>query len=264
MRLGRRAVVAALTVLLLGVGAAPAVAAAVAPASPVLTTPADPEATDPEATDPETTDPEDACLTQGTDDGYAPPGRCELVIASATAVCLEDVPYLQYDLDAYGTPNTTTTITWVNPSGQSVVMSGLPLSGQVVWPGVEFADGEVVDWPGWSQAADGTWVPHDEFDFTRPQVTLTFEVNPEASTVVSYPAATTTCNAPESGTLGVTTTSDVLAAPDTAAVAGVTYRSQVLAVTGSNSWQLAAVGGATVLAGLALVLVAARRSHRTR
>ncbi len=263
MRLGRRALVATLAVLLLGSGAAPALAAGSdAPASPVVATPTDPEtgsAVAPAA------DPQDACLTPGTDDRYAPPGRCELVIARAAAVCLEDVPYLQYDLDAYGTPSTTTTLTWVNPSGQSVVMSGLPLSGQVVWPGIVIDGGEVVDWPGWSQAADGTWVPSDEFDFTRPQVTLTFDVNPEASTVVTYPATSTTCNPPASGTLGVTTTSEVLAAPDGAAVAGtVTYRSQVLAATGSNSWQLGAVGGVTVLAGLALVLVATRRSRRTR
>lgn len=267
MRLGRRALVATLAALLLGAGAAPALAAAgTAPASPVVAAP-----TDPAVTDPEPAADEPACLTQGTEDGYAPSGRCELVIARAVAVCLEDVPYLQYSLEAYGTPNTTATLTWVDPGGNSVVQSGLPLSGQVAWPGVVFENGKIVDWPGWSRGADGTWVPHDEFDFTRPDVTIRFQVNPEASTVVSYPAATASCNAPTGVNPGVTTTSQVLSAPETtgsaaaADVAGaVTYRSQVLAVTGSNSWQLAAVGGATVLAGLALVLAAARRNHRTR
>lgn len=263
MRLGRRALTAMLAAVLLGAGSAPALAAvptSVAPAAPVVAAPTDPA--DPAPADPAApADPEDACADQGT--GYAPPGRCELVVARAMAVCLEDVPYLQYSLEAYGTPNTTTTLTWVDPAGNSVVQSGLPLTGQVVWPGIVFEGGEVVDWPGWSQAADGSWVPHDEFDFTRPAVTVKFEVNPEASTVVSYPAASTTCNGPESGTLGVTTTSQVLSAPDTAAAAaGVTYQSQVLAVTGANSWPLLAVGGAAVLAGLVLVLVAARRGHR--
>lgn len=262
MRLGRRSLVVALAALLLGAGATPALASSAAvPASPVVTAPTDPEGSADPADPTDPVDPRSACLTQGSDDGYAPPGRCELVIARAVAVCLEDVPYLQYSLEAFGTPNTTATLTWVDPGGNSVVQSGLPLTGQVVWPGVVFENGEVVDWPGWSKLADGTWVQHDEFDYTRPNATIRFQVNPEASTVVSYPAASTSCNGPTSGTLGVTTTSQVLSAPDTAAV---TYRSQVLAVTGSNSWQLLVVGGATVLVGLTLVLVSARRGHRAR
>jgi LPXTG-motif cell wall-anchored protein len=278
MRLGRRALVTALAALLLGAGAAaPALAApGTAPAAALVAEPTDPSApADPAVSDPAAPDAGPACLTPGTQDGYAPSGRCELVIARAVAVCLEDVPYLQYSLEAFGTPNTTATLTWVDPGGKSVVQSGLPLTGQVVWPGVVFENGKVVDWPGWSKTADGTWVQHDEFDFTRPDVTIRFQVNPEASTVVSYPAASTTCNGPAGVTPTVVTRSQVLSAPDDVTggtgaagvadvAAGVTYRSQVLAATGSNSWQLAAAGGATVLVGLTLVLLATRRNHRTR
>ncbi|QZN86175.1 peptidase [Cellulomonas sp. C5510] len=226
-----------------------------------------PDATGPDAGAP---DPDAACTTPS--DGYAPPGRCELVIARATALCVGDAPVLDYAVEPYGTPNDTVTLTWVNPDGDAVVQSGLPLSGRVYWPGTVLDGDQVVDWPGWSQQPDGTWVQHDEFDFSRPVVRLEFEVNPSASTVVAYPPATSACagpqedvdavvvTPPDSEVSGVVTASEVLAAPATQ----VRYQSAVLAVTGANSWQLLAAAGGAVLLGAGLVVVASRRAHRAR
>lgn len=270
-----------LTALAVTAGAAPAFASTV-PATPgpaVLQPAADDPAADDPATDPDATDPgpdagapdpDAACTTAS--DGYAPPGRCELVIARATALCVGDAPVLDYAVEPYGTPNDTVTLTWVNPDGDAVVQSGLPLSGRVYWPGTVLDGDQVVDWPGWSQQPDGTWVQHDEFDFSRPAVRVEFEVNPSASTVVAYPPPTSACAGPEeevdgvvvtppdSDVSGVVTTSEVLAAPATQ----VRYQSAVLAATGANSWQLLAAAGGAVLLGAGLVVVASRRAHRAR
>lgn len=240
----RRALVGILAAALVVVGgAAPALAA---PAVPAAAAPA-------------VVDPGDGCDNPAPDDGYAPPTRCELTIVRAVGTCLESAPVLDYAVEAIGTSNGTVTITWVNPGGEDLVQSGLPLSGRVFWPGTVIMNGVVVDWPGWVQAPDGTWTRHDAYDFTRPEVQVVFEVNPQATTVVSYPPESAACANPPtsvSQVAGVVVTSDVLAAAET--------QSQVLAVTGANSWPLLAVSGALVLLGAGLVAGTTRRRHGTR
>lgn len=211
---------------------------------------------------------EDPDLTEAPAEGYAPPTRCELGIARAEAVCLAAAPALSYAVEPVGTPGTTVTITWHNPGGADLVQSGLPLSGQVYWPGTVVVDGVVTDWPGWTQLPDGSWTEHDAYDYARPQVEVTFEVNPSATTVVSYPPASAVCADPPQ-LAGVVTTSDVLAAPDVAAgvdVAaapeGVRTASAVLAVTGADSTPLLVAAGLMLLAGGALVAIPVRRRHR--
>lgn len=207
---------------------------------------------------PAVVDPGGDCDNPAPDDGYAPPTRCELTIVRAVGTCLESAPVLDYAVEAVGSSSDTVTITWVNPDGEELVQSGLPLTGRVYWPGTVILNGVVVDWPGWVQAADGTWTQHDAYDFTRPTVQVTFEVNPEASTVVSYPPESSACANPPTRAgqvAGVVVTSDVLAAAETQT------QSQVLAVTGANTWPLLAGAGVLVLLGAGLVTVAVRRSH---
>lgn len=224
-------------------------------AAPALAAPPAVAATAPAVVDPGGGD----CDNPAPADGYAPPTRCELTIVRAVGTCLGSAPVLDYAVEAVGTTDDTVTITWVNPGGEDLVQSGLPLSGRVYWPGTVIMDGVVVDWPGWVQAADGSWTRHDSYDFTRPQVQVVLEVNPQASTVVSYPPESAACANPPTRTTQVTdvvVTSDVLAAAET--------QSQVLAVTGANSWPLLAASGALVLLGAALVAGSVRRRHATR
>lgn len=259
----RRAALGLLATVAVTAGAALALAgpAAAAPV-PALVVPAvvepapDPAEPAPDPAEP-APDPATACANPSATGGYAPASRCELVLVRAAGICLGDAPVLDYAVEPFGTPNTTVSITFINPGGENAVLSGLPLSGRIYWPGTVIQNGVVVDWPGWTQNPDGTWEQFDAYSYTRPSVRIEFEVNPSVGTVVSYPPATSACaNPPQSEVLGVTTTSHVLAAPDT--------QSAVLAVTGANSWPLLAAAGAAVLLGSGMVALSVRRAHRAR
>ncbi|MGH8773699.1 MAG: LPXTG cell wall anchor domain-containing protein [Jiangellaceae bacterium] len=111
-------------------------------------------------------------------------------------VCDNDVPYLEYEIIAQDFTPTEVTITWVNPVGDDVVYEDVPLSGRVLWAGaVVDEDGNPLDWPGWTQLPDGTWVEGDEFDWVRPSVEVVFSVNPDVSVTVDYPPSSPVCNA---------------------------------------------------------------------
>lgn len=181
-----------------------------------------------------------ACLDE--ENGYAPGGVCQLSVR-AHAVCRGDVPWLDYTLIPEGTPNTTATVTWINPGGADVVQSGLPLSGTLLWPGAVVANGKAVDWPGWS-LVNGQWVEGDEYDWVRPTVQVLFQVNPETQIAVSYPEATAPCAGPE------------------VSVVEADEDSVVLAATGSDVKPLLLAGSGLLLVGA--VLLAVRAASRRR
>jgi hypothetical protein len=192
-----------------------------------------------------------ACLDQEA--GYAPSGVCQLVVVKADAVCRNNAPYLDYEVKPEGTPNTAVSIVWGDPStANSLTQSNLPLSGSVLWPGTVLdSQGNVVDWPGWSQV-NGTWVRGDQWDWVRPSVPVTFKVNPEATVTVTYPPDSVFCNPPQS---------QVLAADDP------TPTSVVLAATGaSDTAPLLFVAIGVLLLGSLLigVRVLVRRRGATR
>ncbi len=214
-----------------------------------------------------------ACAAQAA--GYGARGACQLLVEVLEPECISDVPYLHYTVLPQGTPKTKVTLTWINPDGDDVVMTDLPLSGTVLWPGTEVADdGTVLDWPGWTQAADGTWTEGDEYSWTRPDVQLHFQVNPEVTVTASYPAATAACAGPVQSSVlsapedpAVTTTqevsSEVLAAGSGSV--GTTFRSQVLAATGAEPEPVLLVaGGLLVVGGVALGTRAALRRRTAR
>lgn len=162
-----------------------------------------------------------ACLDEAA--GYAPTGACQLVV-TADPVCRDNVPWLDYSVKPEGTPNTTTTIVWGDENGTHYTMPDLPLTGSVRWPGTEVdAQGNPTDWPGWS-LVNGDWVEHDQWDWVRPSVPLTFHVNPSATVTVSYPDSVAPCGPKQAVTA-------VLAADD---VATTPTSSAVLAATGSS------------------------------
>ena len=188
-------------------------------------------------------------------DAYGAPQVCQLGVHTLSPVCDNDVPYLSYDIQAVGSPNTTATITWLNPSGANVVYANQPLSGRVLWPGaVPGPDGKGIDWPGWRQLADGSWVEGDEFDWVRPSVVVNFKVNPEDTVTVAYPPSSPSCNTNPPG-------EEVLDDPGTTLTSNPT--TAVLSATGSDAGPLAALGaGLVVIGALAVALVAIARRRR--
>ena len=164
-------------------------------------------------------------------------GAPSLNVAVREPVCDNDVPYLRYEVQVSNSTDTTVDITWINPSGTSVVYPNQPLSGRVLWAGA-FTDsqGNGTDWPGWRQLADGTWVQGDEFDWVRPQVNVQFEVNPTQVVTVAYPPSSPLCNPnPENP-------------PRTA-----------LPATGANGTSLGLVAAVLGVTGAALLVVSRRR-----
>ena len=111
-----------------------------------------------------------------------------------TPICDGDVPYLSYSA-SFGDATSVERITFVNPDGPDVSYFDLPLEGRVLWPGaVVGPNGEPLDWPGWIQLPDGTWVEGDDgFLWVRPSVTVELEINPTDSAVIDYPPSTPTC-----------------------------------------------------------------------
>ncbi|QJW35752.1 peptidase [Cellulosimicrobium protaetiae] len=184
-------------------------------------------------------------------DTYVPEPTIDLTVL--TPVCDGDVPYLEYAVDVTGTDNDTATITWINPDGDDIVQSGMPLSGRVLWPGaVVGPDGRGADWPGWS-LVDGEWVEGDEFDWVRPSVQVLFQVNPETVVTVDYPPSSPNCatNPP-----GKTTTPPTVTQVSNPVDAGTQGTS--LAETGATVGLYAAVAAGLAAVGAAIVLLTRR------
>jgi len=169
-------------------------------------------------------------------------------------VCVGDVPYLGYQVTLpegfVADSANPVRITFVNPNGDDYVVEGQPLRGALLWPGA--SDGEPKMWPGWD-LVDGEYVETDgNFAWTRAGVTVEFAVNPTYTTEVEYPEATALCANPPVGdgddpTTGTPTSTDA----------------EALAVTGGGINPIVvAAGGTALLAGIAVVAIAAyRRRH---
>ena len=193
-----------------------------------------------------------------TEDGYVPPEEPTLTAKIFEPICDGDVPYLRYAVVPTGTPNTTVTITWINPSGDDVVMPDLPLSGRVLWPGaVTDASGAPLDWPGW-RLENGVWVEGDEFDWVRPSVKVKFKVNPELTAVAAYPPSSPNCKTNPDNPPGTTTPPPGETTTPTPG-AETTPPGGFLPRTGSEIAPLAASAVGLVAAGVVTVLAVRRR-----
>lgn len=174
-------------------------------------------------------DPEPEPSTSSSPPDYVPTPTIDVSVHSP--ICDGDVPYLQYAVEVEGTDNDTVDITWVNPDGEDVVQSDLPLTGRVLWPGAEVdSEGKPLDWPGWHQEADGEWVVGDEFDWVRNPTQVEFEVNPTDTVTVAYPPSSPQCATNPPGTTAPTIKVKTLTP---ICVAGVSYLDYVLEVTGT-------------------------------
>ncbi len=183
LRFARRSVVVAAVLLTTLAIAGPAMAAD-SPSTPATSSPA------------ATPGPSGyACLDQ--EGGYAASGVCQLVVLKAVAVCRGNAPWLDYAVEPQGTPNTTVTLVWGDPSGpHSFTQANLPLTGSVLWPGaVVDSQNNATDWPGW-RLVDGQWVQGDDWNWVRPTVPVTFQVDPAATVTVTYPLEGAPCADP--------------------------------------------------------------------
>lgn len=114
---------------------------------------------------------------------------------TAAPICNRDTPFVDYNATVLGVGAPSgVTITWQKLSGEVVrVLTGQPLTGRLLWPGAAVdPSGNPVAWPGWS-FVEGEWIQVN--DGLRPDMRIVFEVNPSATTTVSYPPATPACNA---------------------------------------------------------------------
>jgi hypothetical protein len=181
-------------------------------------------------------------FTEAEDCSGTEPG---LQVVTKEPICKLDAPYLSYQLLVTGTEADTATITFVNPDGDDIVYTDQPLAGDLLWPGavVDPATGKATDWPGWRLDADGAWVEGDEYDWVRPTVQVTFQVNPEATVTVDYPATTSECAGPQVEVLDVSGENP-------------TAGPEVLAQTGAPAaGTLLRTAGLLLLLGSALVLM---------
>ncbi|MFD6165654.1 hypothetical protein ACFWFR_10725 [Oerskovia sp. NPDC060287] len=126
--------------------------------------------------------------------------ECVLTPGEIGAVCEADTPYLGYEVflpEGYeADSDRPLSITFLNPGeGEDYTVEGLPLDGRILWPGAS-AD-EPRAWPGWERQSDGTYVETDgNFAWTRSDVEVLFQVNPDYSTTVRYPEGTASCANP--------------------------------------------------------------------
>lgn len=185
--------------------------------------------------------------------------QCPLTPGGVGASCVGSVPYLSYALDLPRGFETNDprplTITFVNPDGADHRISGLPLTGRVLWPGASATP--PLMWPGWD-LVDGQYVEvgDERFGWTRDGITVRFQVNPEYSTTLEYPPATVACANPPTTTRtpGTPWTGNPPAAFRPPTGTGL----PPLPNTGGPSSTLLGLGGLLLTAGCAMVWQARR------
>ncbi len=186
------------------------------------------------------------------DELYPPPPEPTLEV-SAGALCVGDVPYLEWEA-AHGTQpadadDSTVTLTFLNPGGADYVVSGQPMSGKILWPGAEAdADGNGTDWPGWS-FENGEWVQGDEWDWVVPTADIEFEASPSVVLTVAYPLPSAVCAGPADAPPAGPDPDDDDGLPD------------LLGLTGNQTAGLLAGVAGLIAAGTLLVAIRRRTQH---
>lgn len=123
-----------------------------------------------------------------------------LDVSAFSPECIRDAPYINYTIVAVGfVPDSPSATLVVRDRNGAVVdtFTTTSLSGRFVYPGASVdAQGNATDWPGWTTADDGSWVPDPSDAHLREGVTVEVTVNPTATAAVSYPAAGAPCANP--------------------------------------------------------------------
>lgn len=123
----------------------------------------------------------------------------------ATTVCRSEVPTIVIDFALPGFPSlagVTGTLTMADVNGN--VVSTQPLVYQpgghveLLYPGTTVnPDGSIADVPGWILTNAGLWVRDPTDEFLREGIVLTYQVNPTATALVTYPPESSACANPE-------------------------------------------------------------------
>ena len=145
--------------------------------------------------------------------------------------CRNDAAYLSYSFSTKNLPDASSlpvTVTWRAQDGSVIRVDTIPAgqtSGTLLWPGIVLnADGIAIGWPGWRalEPSDfplkrgaliyGTQILDPSlpsFAF-RQALTVTFEINPQATATVDYPGVTPAgCKVPREPELQITKTASV-------------------------------------------------------
>lgn len=107
------------------------------------------------------------------------------------SVVIDGLPFINYNVvstNGFDTTGETVTLTFTDDDGNEVdVLSGLPIAGQVPWPGVTI---DPPDIPGWV-FQNGEWVTDPSDAVLTQGLTVTADVNPSITVRVEYPAGVT-------------------------------------------------------------------------
>ena len=128
----------------------------------------------------------------------------DLDIGSASTVCVADAPFVELTFGNQSAFNGHTgTITFVDLDGNVIETHAVTYQAnttvRLVYPGaaVDPVTGEALDWPGWMLNEDGFWVLDPSDARFRDGLTIVAEINPTATTTISYPPETAACNSPD-------------------------------------------------------------------
>ena len=153
------------------------------------------------------------------------------IVLKVANSCQQDAAYLSYSFSTKNVPNASSlpvTVTWRTQDGTVARVDTIPAgqtSGSLLWPGIVLnADGIAIGWPGWRalEPSDfplkpgaliyGTQILDPSlpsFAFRQP-MTVTFEINPQATATVDYPGVTPAgCAVPREPNLEITKTASV-------------------------------------------------------
>jgi len=135
----------------------------------------------------------------------APPTVTEfLSIGSAASVCSNDVPFVDITFGNQPEFNGIVgTITFQTLDGTFIEVHEVTYQAnetvRLLYPGASFdpVTGEATDWPGWMLNDDGFWVLDPSDSEFRDGLIVVAEINPTATTTITYPPETAACNSPE-------------------------------------------------------------------
>ena len=211
---------------------------------------------------------------------------CQGIVVDASGICRADTPFYDISVTTRGLPAVdpatgkayVVKVEWLqaDDNGKLLLVDGKPVAafdpatnqpyvdtypltngrlatGELLWKGAKVdAQGKPIDWPGWDQLADGTWIEVPDGG-VRPAAVLRVSVNPTVDTVALYPPATPGCSANPPANVGgveeVVDTPDAPADTDDAVVAG---SEDELAKTGGDFGPLMALGLIALVSGAVL------------
>lgn len=177
--------------------------------------------------------------------------------SAVTSICIREVPtirivFLNARPDLAGR---TGTLTLADLAGN--VQSTQPLVYQpgstvdVLYPGTRVnADGSIADVPGWNLTAEGLWARDSTDAYLRDGIRVTYEVNPTATAVVTYPPESSACFVPTNPTQPGTPISTVPSSPPPSHIA----------FTGSDTMVMVMAALALILVGLVLYRIRRARA----